>query len=211
MKYQRLKLWSISALLFTIFCSWYTDFGGPLSDEEVDEYVNERLAAGSDPAVIHRLETFFRNDSGGQFLMFNNFDYNEKPGLVEGAQPGEDAQQLMARYFEHMVPALLSRASHPVMTGDAIGLAIDAFGIEQAQEWDAGAVFRYRSRRTFMEVVRNPDFGGEHHFKQAALTKTIAYPVEPGLYLSDLRVLLALVLIALTALIDAQRLSRLNR
>jgi len=211
MKFQRLKLWCFSALIFTIFCCWYTDFGGPLSDQEIDEYVNERLTGGSDPEIIRRLEAFFRNDSGKQFLMFNSFDYNENPGLVKGAEPGENAEQLMARYMEHMIPALLSRASHPVITGTATNLAMDVIGIDNAQEWDAGAVFRYRSKRTFMEIVRNPDFGGEHHFKKAALTKTIAYPVEPGLYPSDLRILLALILIALTALIDAQRLSRLNR
>ena len=36
--------------------------------------------------------------------------------------------------------------------------------------------------------------GERHAYKLAAMEKTIAYPVEPGLFLSDLRVLLFLLL-----------------
>ena len=39
--------------------------------------------------------------------------------------------------------------------------------------------------------------------KLAALEKTIAYPIETSLYLSDPRFLLAFLLIALTALLDS--------
>ena len=208
---SRTKLWSFSAVLYALFFIWYTDLGGPLTEQEVDEYVAERLAAGNDPETIAYIEQFFRNDSGKQFLMINNIDYNESPGIVEGAEPGEDAQQLMSRYMKHMIPALLSRASHPVIMGDAIYLAIDVVGIDHAREWDSGAVFRYRSRRTLMDILRNPDFGGEHHFKHAALTKTIAFPIEPSIYLGDLRLILGLMLLALTALIDARRQSSLNK
>ena len=45
----------------------------------------------------------------------------------------------------------------------------------------------------------------------AALEKTIAYPIEPGLYLGDPRLILGLLLLALTALADLFRLSRQNR
>ncbi|MGI9316347.1 MAG: hypothetical protein ACR2QW_03345, partial [bacterium] len=69
-------------------------------------------------------------------------------------------------------------------------------------------LFRYRSRRTLMDILSNPDFMGEHHFKHAALEKTIAYPIEPQLYLGDLRWLLGLFMLALTALLDALVLSR---
>jgi len=45
-----------------------------------------------------------------------------------------------------------------------------------------------------MEVVSNPKILGKHEFKVAALDKTIAYPVETFLYLSDPRMLLAFIL-----------------
>jgi hypothetical protein len=70
------------------------------------------------------------------------------------------------------------------------------------------ALFRYRSRRALLEIITNPAFGGKHEFKTAALEKTIAYPMEPQLYLGDPRLLLGLILLALTALIDGLLLSR---
>ncbi len=205
---NRAKLWITSTTLYALFFGWYTNLGGPLSDKEVDEYVAERLAAGSDPDSLAYMEEFFRNDDGRQFLMINALDYNEKPGIVEGADPGENAQQLMARYFEHIIPELLLRASHPAIIGDAIYSSIDVVGLENAKVWDSGALFRYRSRRVFLEIIRNPDLLERHHFKQAALSKTIAYPIGASLYLGDLRLILGLVLLVLTLLTDNRILSK---
>jgi len=207
----RTILWIVPALLYAAFFFWYTDLGGPLSDAEVDEFMATMTANGGDPETIAFVEKFGRQDSGRQFLMVNNIDLNENPPDVEGAEPGESADQLMARYMEHMIPALLSRACHPVIIGSAVYPTMDLVGIEGAEIWDQGALFRYRSRRSFLEIVTNPAFKGKHHFKTAALDKTIAYPIETSLYLGDLRFLLGLVLLALTALIDALWLSRLNK
>lgn len=204
----RLIIWLFPALLYALFLFWYTDLNGPLSDAEVDGFVAKMTANGSDPEVIAFIEKFAREDSGKQFLMVNNIDYNEHPPGVPGAQPGESAQQLMNRYMEHMIPALLIRASHPMLMGSAVYPAMDVVGIANAESWDTGALFRYRSRRDFLEIVTNPEFGGKHHFKTAALEKTIAYPIEPTLYLGDPRLLLGLILLALTALADLLRTSR---
>ena len=206
----RLKIWLIPALLYGAFVFWYTDFGGPLNEEEITDVVAKMQSNGSDADMIAFIETFARKDTGRQFLMVNNIDYNDEPGDVRGATPGESAEQLMGRYMEHMFPALLSRASHPVLMGSAVYPSMDLVGIEGAEDWDAGALFRYRSRRTFLEIVTNPAFSGKHHFKTAALEKTIAYPIETDLYLGDPRLLLGLLLLALTALVDLLRLSRQN-
>jgi len=203
-----MKLWVFPALLYTIFVFWYTDFGGPLSDAEVDGFMSTMKDNGSDPEVIAFIETFARQDSGRQFLMVNNIDLNENPPALEGAKPGESAEELMGRYMEHMIPALLSRACHPVVIGSAVYPAMDIVGIKGAENWDQGALFRYRSRRAFLEIVTNPAFKGKHHFKTAALDKTIAYPMETDLYLGDPRLLLGLILLAMTALIDSWKISR---
>ncbi|MEP5566564.1 MAG: hypothetical protein ABJN62_01895 [Halioglobus sp.] len=204
----RTKLWLVPALLYAVFVFWYTDFGGPLNDTEVDQFVATMKTNGSDPEVIAFIETFAQQDSGRQFLMVNNIDMNENPPNVEGAEPGESASDLMGRYMEHMIPALLARACHPVVMGSAVYPTMDLVGIEGAENWDQAALFRYRSRRAFLEIVTNPAFNGKHHFKTAALDKTIAYPIETSLYLGDPRLLLGLILLALTALVDGWRLSR---
>ena len=199
---KRRLLWLVPATFYVLFVAWYTDFGGPLSDKEVDNFVAVLEERGANPETIAKLEGFFRNDSGRQFLMLNALDMNDNPPDVEGAAPGENADQLMARYMEHMLPELLKRASHPVILGDAVYTAIDVVGIENAEQWTGGAMFRYRSRRTFMEIVSHPAIAGKHEFKLAALDKTIAYPIETQIYFGDPRLLLGLLLLAVTALLD---------
>ena len=198
----RLKIWSVPILLYVSFFSWYTDFGGPLSDSEIDHYVATMKNNGRPADLIAHIKAFAKQDTGRQFLMVNNIDMNQNPPDVEGAEPGESAADLMGRYMAHMIPALLARACHPILIGSAVYSSMDLVGIEGAENWDQAALFRYKSRRAFLEIVTNPAFNGKHQFKTAALEKTIAFPIETSLYLSDPRLLLALVLLALTALIE---------
>lgn len=199
---KRKLLWLVPTALYILFVAWYTDFGGPLSDEEVDTFVATLQARDANPETLARLEGFLREDSGRQFLMLNAIDMNDNPPDVEGAAADESADQLMARYMEHMIPELLQRASHPVILGNAAYNALDLVGIEDAEQWTMGAFFRYRSRRSFMEIVSNPAIVNKHAFKLAALDKTIAYPVETTFYLGDLRLILGLLLLCITALLD---------
>ena len=205
---QRSKIWLSSALVYAAFVFWYTDFSGPLSDAEVDQFVVTMTQNGSDPSTVAYIETFLRNDSGRQFLMLNALDMNDNPPDIEGAEPGESAQQLMDRYMEHMYPELFKRASHPVIFGQAAYTALDNVGIENAEQWTDGAIFRYRSRRTFMDLIANPNLKGRHAFKLAALDKTIAYPIETSIYLGDMRLILGLILLSITALLDSFLLAR---
>ncbi len=204
----RVKLWLFPALLYAIFVFWYTDFGGPLSNEEVDEFIEVMTGNGVAPERVDYYAKFLRNDSGRQFLMVNNLDMNENPPALEGAPANADADTLMGLYMKHMIPQLLKRACHPVLMGPAVYSAIDITGIEGAEQWTDAALLRYRSRRSFMEIISNPAILGPHDFKLAALDKTIAYPMETDLYLSDPRLLLGLILLTLTAVIDSWRVSR---
>lgn len=200
----RIKLLLPIALLYFFFVSWYTDFGGPLSEEEITAYLQQMGARdNAPPELLARMEKFMREDTGRQFFMLNAVDYNENPPDVEGAEPGESAQQLMDRYMAYMYPNLFKRASHPIIAGRAVFPAMDLVGIENAEVWDMGAMMRYRSRRTLMDIVANPEMQGRHEFKMAALTKTIAYPVETQINLGDPRGLLGLLLLALYGLLEA--------
>jgi hypothetical protein len=199
---SRSVLWIVPLVFYILFAAWYTDFGGPLSSAEIDVYLEKLKERGVNAGEDIDIEAFMRNDSGGQFLMVNIIDLTDSPVDVEGANPGETAEQLMGRYMAYMFPALLSRACHPTFMGSAVHRSMDLVGIEGAEQWEQGALMRYRSRRTFMDIVANGDQADAHKFKVAALEKTIAYPVEPRIYLADLRFVLALVLLSVTALLD---------
>ncbi|MFB3078422.1 MAG: hypothetical protein ACE1Y4_10485, partial [Lysobacterales bacterium] len=116
---KRLLLWLVPGLFYSLFVIWYTDFGGPLSATEIEDFTHKLEQTPVTPQQISSLQTFMRNDSGRQFLMLNVIDLNENPLDVEGATPGESAEQLMGRYMEHMYRELFRRASHPVIVGDA--------------------------------------------------------------------------------------------
>jgi len=211
MRSSRAVIWGSAIAVYVLFTFWYTDFSGPLDEAEIRQYMERMLERGASPEAIEGIEKFMREDTGRQFLMINILDLEENPGDVAGAEPGESSQQLMARYMGYMFPAMLSRASHPAFFGDAVHRSLDIVGIENAEFWEQAGIVRYRSRRTFMDIVANPEQGNSHTFKVAALAKTIAFPVEPTLYPNDLRFLLALVLVAAAALLDNLRLSRLVR
>ena len=203
---SRRKLWLGSFLLYALFFSWYTDFGGPLNEAEIQAYIakTDNLDLGGHPSARKALLEFLRNDTGGQFLMLNAVDLAKDPPPIEGAPPDADGQTLIDLYMEHMIPALLSRASHPVVVGKSVANSLDLLGIEGAEAWSDGAIMRYRSRRTLIDIIGNPEFYARHDFKLAGLEKTIAYPIEPRIYSGDLRLLLGLVMLAITALLDAR-------
>ena len=183
-------------LLYGAFWFWYTPSGAPLSDKEIEAYLS-RIDSAEGRAQI---EAFAREDTGRSFYMLNALDLDESPGSIDGAPAGADGQQLMDLYMEHMLPALLARASHPVFFGVTVGKSVEVVGIENAETWDRGALVRYRSRRDLLDIVTNPDFRGRHHFKVAALEKTIAYPIETPFFPGDLRLLLGLVAALLISL-----------
>jgi hypothetical protein len=101
-----------------------------------------------------------------------------------------------------MYPEQFKRACHPIFFGRAVADAMDISGIDGASHWDQGALFRYRSRRDVVAIATNPAFDERHDYKMAALTKTIAFPVEPVFYPGDFRILFGLLLFAIIATLD---------
>ncbi len=202
MKSARARLWLISTVLYLLFCWWYTDVGGPLTQAEQDQYVSTLRGGGATPQRIAQMQRLMAADTGHQIIMLNVIDMAVNPGSVDGAPVNASADDLLGLYMQYMWPALLKRACHPVFVGDAIFDALDVSGIDGAQHWTRGALMRYRSLRDMLEISTNPAFGGRHEFKLAAMTKTIAFPTAPVFYLSDLRMLLFVVLLALVAVLD---------
>jgi hypothetical protein len=204
----RTLLWVVPTVVYAAFFAWYTNLGGPMTDDEIAAAVERLQARGGDPLSVERVRRFMEQDTGSQFIMVNMIDAAEHPPDLPATGPGAGAAALMAHYMEHMYPALLRRACHPVFAGTVVGEAMDLTGIAGAEHWTQAALMRYRSRRDMIEIATDPAFGDRHEFKLAALDKTIAVPVETQIYLSDPRWLLALVLLLAVLLIERITLSR---
>ena len=194
-----MKIWASLFIVYGLFFTWYTDFGGKLSDDEIKFYYSKfesnALKDGRvlEPRIIKLLQKFMEEDSGKQFLMVNVIDMSENPILPDGTVSEESSDNLMNEYMEHMYGEILKRASHPAFIGSAVNGSMDLVGIENAEVWETAALFRYKSRRAFLEIVTHPDMNNKHKYKIAALEKTIAFPVETKLYLGDPRLLLGLI------------------
>lgn len=189
----RLWLWAAPGLVWLLFCLWYTNTSGPISEAERGAFLTAAAQMGWGDERLSSIERFMEEDEGGQFLMVNLLDLADDP----------EAGANMNRYMEHMLPALLERACHPTFAGDVVHQAMDLTGIEGAETWGSVGIVRYRSRRDLLEIAMNPVFSDKHDYKIEALAKTIAVPVAPSIYLSDLRLFLLLVLLAVIGIANA--------
>jgi len=188
--HRRWLLWAILAAFYLGFRLWYDGGGGPLRADEVERYVATFEQRGVPPARIAKLREFLSSDTGSDFVMAN---------LIH-LQPNADAQQQLDRYMAHMYPALFRRGCHPVLAGPVVGAALDEWGVEDGDRWSMVGLVRYRSRRDMIEIAADPAFRDAHLFKQAAMSQTIAVPVEPFLSLASPRWSVALVLVTVGAL-----------
>jgi len=202
-----MKAWISLLVIYSSFFIWYTDFGGKLNDDEIQYYGNKfesnALKDGRvlEPRIKELLQNFMEEDSGKQFLMVNVIDMSENPTFPDGTVSEESSDDLMNEYMKHMYGEILKRASHPVFIGSAVNGSMDLVGIENAEFWETAALFRYKSRRAFLEIVTHPDMNSKHKYKIAALEKTIAFPVEAQLYLGDPRLLLGFIFLILGLLL----------
>lgn len=171
-------------------------------NDEINEVLQRAEKNGRSPQSLKTLEQFMRSDTGNDFIMINLLDMNESPRELPATGPGAGPMQLLNHYMEHMYPAQFERASHPIFFGRSVADAMDISGVEGASHWDQGALFRYRSRRDLIAIATNPAFDERHDYKMAALTKTIAFPVEPALHPGDARFIFGLLLFSIASLMD---------
>ena len=202
------RIWIVIAVIYAAFFYWYTSFGGPLSDEEIEDSLTVLREAGMEPERLEVWEQFMRSDTGDDFAMLNALDLRGEPLQVEGVEPGDTAEDVMARYSEPFLGRALLSAAHPVMFGTAAAPAMDLWGIEGAHDWTAGALVRYRSRRDLMQQAVYASSLDIHRFKTASLEKTIAYPLDPWYQLGDPRLVLGMLLLILGLALQLRRTAR---
>jgi len=189
-------IWLMFGVLYAASFSWDTSFGGPLTEAEIGKYMNRIASQATDatPQRLQSLRRFMQEDTGDDFVMINVIDMYDKPLAIPGVKDGESSDDVLGKYMQYMYPALFSRASHPVLFGQAANTAMDLMNAPNMHKWTRGAAMRYRSRRDLFEISTNPEFSGSHEFKVAAMAKTIAFPIDPWWQLGDPRLLLALLL-----------------
>ncbi len=192
------RTWMGLAVLYALFFSWYTSFGGPLTPDEIAYYTDIVSDSPIAPERVAVWVRFMETDTGDDFAMLNAIELRDLPNAVPGVKPGETSSEVLSRYTEPFLGRALRSAAHPAMFGVAAGPAMDLWGIEGGEDWSNGGLVRYRSRRDLMnQFVAIQEAGDSkiHAFKIAAMEKTIAYPLDPWYQLGDPRFVLALILV----------------
>ncbi len=196
------KFYAALALIYGIFLWWYGGSSDPVTEQELNDYIEAFKAVNNDGATdpadgIKYMQRLAASDQGGEFFMVNLMDFRDVATYPPESPWADDPDALAAdaRYSALMAPLLLKRASHPVIAGPLSGIFI----IEgHWGNWDNFAIIRYRSVRDMMEMmIEMAELGDVAVHKWASMEKTQVFPIKQSLGLPGLRFLVAVLLIGL--------------
>ena len=194
-------IWTTAFLLYTIFWLWYVGIRKPLSDAQIDHYLKELSKYNNTSSEgLTDLRKFLENDTGKSFVMVNSIKLKKTPDMVDGVKEGDSSLKTLITYHKSFMKAMIKRAGIGIFQGRVAGNSVDVIGIENAEEWSISGINRFRSRKDLMEILITPEFHEKHEFKFAALSKSIAYPVDPWFQLGGLTVVVGLALALMAAI-----------
>ncbi len=151
--------------LYGVFSFWYAGSGGgKLTQEEVDGYMATLEKQANIPEedkqdLFERLRAWGESDDGGPVYMLNLMRTRKEPYLFPGAPQdfqgtAEEANRI---YEDHAMPLLLERAGMPTVWGTAQGRNVIGGG-PGLDNWSRLGFIRYPTRRTFFELVTDPEY-----------------------------------------------------
>ena len=196
-------IWGGALALYLLFRLWYDGLRRPLTGAEIDaffEQVHGRYGGNTDPAA---LRAFLEADDGREFVMLNLVKV--EPGMVSDLVTGElrPGAEMMRRYSDPFVRALIARGGHPGMVGQKVGPYVDAWNVEGDPGWTLFGLMRYRSRRDMIRLAADSRFAEVHPYKLLGIPTTFSFPTQRrvSLYVGP-RVWVALVLALGAALVQ---------
>ena len=194
------QIWIWVPVVYGVFSLWYFNWQGPVTQQEIDEYLNgfSELEANknTESSVIRK---FLEDDDGKEFVMLNLIQVHKDK--VPDPVTGEELkpQTLLSNYFRSFAFASLKRGGHPVLQARTAGGNIDSWNADDNVGFSVTSMMRYKSRRDLIELLIDPEFADSHLYKLAAIDRTISYPTQTMLSLSlrpPVSVLLVLLLFA---------------
>ncbi|HTO71019.1 MAG TPA: hypothetical protein VMR31_14250 [Myxococcota bacterium] len=195
-------IWLAAGLVYLAFWSWYVGWRGPLATGEIDAYL-KKLAAdpGVDSERRDRMRGFLESDDGREFIMVNLIRLQPEPIAPPGGGAPQPPLQVLQGYTGPFMRALFRRGGHPALMGRAAAGYLEAWGVEKNPGWTVVGCIRYRSRRDLAEMASMPAFAHIHPFKHAAIANTLAFPIAPARLFFSPRVVVALALALVAALL----------
>ncbi len=187
-------IWGGAILVYGVFYLWYVGFRSPLTAAEVDDYLNKLTSINqSGKNDLEGIRYFLENDTGKSFVIVNSIQLKKTPDLVAGVEEGDSSMKTLIAYHKPFMKMMFKRAGIGIFQGRMATKAIDVIGIENADDWTISAINRFRSRRDFIEIMITPEFHEKHELKYAALSKSIATPIDPWFQLGGVPLTVGLI------------------
>lgn len=171
--------WLVALALYLAFRLWYDNWRGPLTKEEIDDFMvksdQTKMGEYSDPAVIR---AFLEADDGLEFIMSNlvGVHVDEVPHPFTGAPT--QGLQLLQQYSKRFIKVLFKHGGHPMMAMRKVGGYVDDWNTPPDPGWHVVGAMRYRSRRDMMELAINPVLKDVHPLKTAGTAVTFSFPTQ---------------------------------
>lgn len=218
MNKYRFELIVGAILLAVFFVASALQAASTLTKAEVDRYIatlEKSLPVDWEERAefIARLRAWGESDDGRPVYMLNVmrlFDQNKPMSGVPASMKPAEANAL---YEEAVTPLLFKSGSYPLFGGDTmrIGAGQKKSNLivyePELDNWDRVLVVRYPGRRTFFELVTNPEYLKVMPYKLASL-KVVLTPVKGDMVVPDLRWVVGGVCLALFLLVGWVRAAR---
>jgi hypothetical protein len=196
-------IWVLALGLYVVFRLWYDNWKGPLSPQEVTDFMNQvsdlKMSEYSDPKD---LRAFLQADDGKEFVMVNLVRVHT--GELAHPHTGKPTKgiDLLREYGNSFVKVLVRHGGHPVLVMRKVGGYIDSWNTPPDPGWHVAGSMRYRSRRDMMLLALDHSVKQVHILKTAATSTTFSFPSQVVLGLAIRpRLWVALVLALGSALV----------
>lgn len=178
-----------------IFIFWYGGKSKPLSNDELDQYIDalkDAYKVDEISEIIYGLKELCQEDDGKSFYMVNlmkfKTEYNEELGMTP-----LEAHKI---YGKGITKELFKRAGHPIFLSNVSG----SFLKDSNSTWDEVGIIRYRSKRDMLKMIlslSDPELG---KYKWAALEKTDVFPTTLKVNLAFIRIIVITLLFLISTL-----------
>jgi hypothetical protein len=224
MKRYRLELYLavVMVALFALVCHWQAP-GRTLTRADVDDYIRRidagvELPASEKADILAHLRSWGEADDGRPVFMLNLMRYYDTARSMPGHPETIGSPYALNAHYEAVaLPKLLKLGAYPLFAGEPEGVrsgtqpSTNILGFDDDLEnWSRVLVVRYPDRRSFFELLSDPDYLKVLPYKLASL-KVMLMPMHDELVVIDLRWQTAALFLAILALVVVVRTNRRQR
>ena len=153
-----------SILFFFTMIYWYSWSASPITQEEIDTYLETIASQDQVPGREHdlvSLRRFLAEDDGQPFYTVNLYQFYEQADYGTDDPFSGSGREAFDRFSSVMIRLLAERASHPIFGSDWV--------FADESDWDRLVIVRYRSRRDIVDIFASEEFESASIHKWAGL------------------------------------------